>query len=88
MIKRIQLADCPNCGERPTVYTWKMRDGSSWHHIGCMTSECQVHTALSGSLAYAIRAWNSGHSLRRFDGGYYDYDGTKTRQINDMGVDV
>ena len=86
MFRKVVIADCPGCGQRPTLYTVKSKN-ESWHHIGCMTYECHVHTKQSASLGYVLQNWNSGYALYR-SGGRYFADGKIRRRHIETVVGV
>ena len=65
MMKTIHVKTCPRCGERPTVYTIKRKDGDV-HGIRCAEQPCSVETGFSYSeLDDVIRRWNYGLMLER-----------------------
>ena len=80
MYRKLVIADCPRCGQRPTLYTVKSRY-DSWHHIGCTTVECHVRTSQSESLGYVLQNWNNGQGLFRCGDRYFGEGKTKRRHL-------
>ena len=80
MFRKVVIADCPGCGQRPTLYTVKSKN-EKWHHIGCTTVECHVCTKQSASLGYVLQAWNNGSGLQQNGNRYYTKPDIKRRYL-------
>ena len=88
MLRNVQVATCPNCGNRATVYTIKSKRGEL-HGIGCTEHYCNVSLPIGNmNFSNALYLWNHGLNLEKRDGTTYYVDGSKHRRMMAMEVDA
>lgn len=62
----LELAPCPACKSKPTVYAARFTRDGTQHAIGCTKSKCGVSTTFTNeSFEQLARRWNNGIGLYR-----------------------
>lgn len=83
-LRNISIAKCPNCNNRPTVYTVGNK-----HGVSCSANDCGVHLPIADrSITETLYQWNTGLNLKKCDGTPYFVDSSKQRRMIKMAVDV